>query len=351
MTHTTTYRQKDSGWQIIVSWKDTSGKWKQKSKQGFAKKSDAKAYEAQLLKEIKNQPRPVDQALAGITLEKFCEVYVKNKKSISAGTAYQYIHAVKALKDVAKKPVQSITFLDIQTIVSSWSLAPDTQKQYKTKLNILFRAAIKPYGLISRNPIPDIEISARRDKEERITLSEKQFKKLLLICTMPAARLAAAIAYYTGLRKGEMLALTWDDIDLKRMTVTVNKQIDAKHPHLPATEPKTRNSFRTVPIPPVLAGLLRAYRKTQPLSITRQVFVDPRHTKNNLTWAMKKIDNRLSPHSLRHTYASNLLAHGVDIRTVAALLGDTVPTVIKTYIHYTDDMRAAAAEDIKKIFA
>ena len=66
---------------------------------------------------------------------------------------------------------------------------------------------------------------------------------------------------------------------------------------------------------------------------------------------MKKIDNRLSPHSLRHTYASNLLAHGVDIRTVAALLGDTVPTVIKTYIHYTDDMRAAAAEDIKKIFA
>lgn len=351
MTHTTTYRQKDNGWQIIVSWKDTSGQWHQKSKQGFDRKADAKEYEAQLLQAIKNRPRPVDQALAGISLEKFCEVYLKNKKSISAGTGLQYTQAVRSLKDVAKKPLRRITFMDLQSAVSAWTIGPDTQKNYKSKLNILFRAAIKPYCLISHNPVPDIEIARRRDKEERLAISEKQFKTLLRICKTPDVHLAAAVAYYTGLRRGELLALTWNDIDWDRMTVTVNKQVDGRYPYRPAAEPKTRNSFRTIPVPLVLICLLRTYHDTRPMSIDRRIIAQPHRTMYGLVHALKKIDARLSPHSLRHTYATNLLANGVDVRTVAALLGDTVRTVIKTYIHYTDDMREAAAQDIQKIFS
>ena len=49
MKTTTTYRQKDNGWQIIVSWKDENGRWRQKSRQGFARKSDAKEAEAELI--------------------------------------------------------------------------------------------------------------------------------------------------------------------------------------------------------------------------------------------------------------------------------------------------------------
>lgn len=351
MNTTTTYRQKDSGWQIIVSWKDTSGHWHQKSKQGFARKADAKEYEAQLLQEIKKRPRPVDRSLKDITLLEFCEIYLKNKKSISAGTGRNYTQAVRSLGPVKDKPLRRITFMDLQSAVSAWAIQPDTQKNYKTKLDVLFRAAVKPYGLISRNPVPDIEISTRRDKEERTTLSEKQFKALLRICKTPAVHLAAAVAYYTGLRKGELLALTWTDIDWDRMTVTVNKQADGRYPLRPATEPKTLNSFRTIPVPLVLICLLRTYHDTQPMSIDRRIIAQPHRTMYGLVHALKKIDTRLSLHNLRHTYATNLLAHGVDIRTVAALLGDTVRTVIKTYIHYTDEMRDAAADDIQKIFS
>ena len=56
-------------------------------------------------------------------------------------------------------------------------------------------------------------------------------------------------------------------------------------------------------------------------------------------------------HDLRHTYATKLLANGVDIKTVASLLGDEVSTVINVYIHYSDDMRMKAAEDVAKIFS
>ena len=87
------------------------------------------------------------------------------------------------------------------------------------------------------------------------------------------------------------------------------------------------------------------------MSIDRRLFRNPHGTYESLMDAIKKIDARFSVHCLRHTYASNLLARGIDIRTVAALLGDDTKTVINTYVHYTDDMRSAAAKDIQKIFA
>lgn len=63
-----------------------------------------------------------------------------------------------------------------------------------------------------------------------------------------------------------------------------------------------------------------------------------------------KHHHNITMHSLRHTYATRLLAEGIDVQTVAALLGDNVQTVINTYIHYSDSMRAAAAKNIEKIF-
>ena len=117
------------------------------------------------------------------------------------------------------------------------------------------------------------------------------------------------------------------------------------------TDPKTKNSFRSIPIPVALVKMLNEYRRSQPLDIHRRLFPRPYGTYYGMKAAIKTVDSRLSPHCLRHTYATHLLGRGMDIRTVAALLGDNVKTVINTYIHYSDDMRAAAADDIEKIFA
>ena len=347
MNTTTTYRQKDNGWQIIVSYKDGKN-WRQKSRQGFATKKDAKAYEATLLAQIKTRPQPVDKAMTGITLMEFCATYVKVKKSLAANTKLQYTHAVKSLGALANKPLHQITCLDIQAAVSDWSMVPMTQKMYKNKLEILFRAAMNPYGLISSNPMDHIEIEKTRDVPERITITEEQFAKLLKI-SKPPVRMAAALCYYTGIRRGEMLALTWKDVDFQGMEITINKQHDIRRNKI--TELKTKNGYRTIPIPQVLLQMLKAYHDTQPLSIDRRIFPRPHGVYESLLTKMKRVDNRLSPHCLRHTYATHLLARGVDIRTVAALLGDNTQTVINTYVHYSDEMRAAAARDIQKIFA
>ena len=345
MKTTTTYRQKDNGWQIIVSYKD-GNKWKQKSRQGFATKREAKEHEEELIRQIKKQPRPINKSMAGITLMEFCEAFLKLKKTIALGTKRNYINAVNSLQSVSNKPMHMITYLDVQTAVSGWNMKPQTQKQYLSKLNILFRAAVHPYGIIQTNFIPDIEIPKGRSKTERLTITEEQFKKLMAT-TSDDIKLAIAICYYTGVRRGELLGLTWQDID--RQAVTISKQLDTQH--FIYTAPKTKNSFRTIPIPVALVNMLNEYRRTKPLDIQRRLFPKPYGTYYGMKRAMKSISKDLSPHCLRHTYATHLLAKGMDIRTVAALLGDNVKTVINTYIHYSDDMRAAAADDIEKIFA
>jgi integrase len=178
-------------------------------------------------------------------------------------------------------------------------------------------------------------------KPERV----EQFKKLLSV-SRSDVKLAIAICYYTGLRRGELLGLTWKDVG---NDISVTKQLDTQHNI--TTDPKTKNSFRSIPIPQALRKMLKQYHDTQPLDISRRIFPRPYGTYYGMKQAMKLISKDLSPHCLRHTYATNLLAKGMDIRTVAALLGDNAKTVINTYIHYNDDMRSAAAKEIEKIFA
>ncbi len=72
---------------------------------------------------------------------------------------------------------------------------------------------------------------------------------------------------------------------------------------------------------------------------------------NYLNYVLQRILPDHTMHDFRHTYATRLLSSGMDIKTVANLLGDTVATVERVYIHYTDEIRAKAAEDINRIFS
>ena len=86
-----------------------------------------------------------------------------------------------------------------------------------------------------------------------------------------------------------------------------------------------------------------------PLSITGELFPKPIAVYRNMCYALNKYN--YSPHALRHTYATKLMASGVDIQTIAALLGDNVDTITKTYVHYSDEMRKSANSKIQKIFS
>ena len=344
--HNVTYRMKDGSWQVIISYKE-KGRWHQKSKQGFPSKKEAKQYEPKLLEEIKKLPRPVIEGMEDITLMEFCKTYLHNNKNLSLPTQQHYTQAVKSLVGLANKPMHRITYLDIQTAVSGWNTKPGTQSLYRAKLNVLFKAAVKPYRIISDNPMADVTIPKERSKKEKRVLTKDEERKVLSL-----NNLALDILYYTGLRKGEMIALTWDDIKWKDNSLVVNKQL-ALMPtgELKESPVKSRNGYREIPLPTALVKKLKSVHDTQPMDIHKRLFPKPHYTYKTALVELKKISPDLTPHCLRHTYATNLLSKGIDVQTVAALLGDNVNTVINTYIHYSDEMRKAAAVNIQKIFA
>lgn len=352
MKTTTTYRQKDNGWQIIVSYKD-GRKWKQKSRQGFSTKREAKEHEEELIKQIKKAPRPVDKALKGITLIQFCEEFLRARKSLLNGSKVNYRNAVKSLQSLANEPVDTITFRQLQNAVSGWNMAPATQSNYRIFLKALFKAAIKPYRLITENPMDDIEIAKARDKRERRTVTDDEYTKLTkALNDDPEALLAVSILYYTGLRRGELMGLSWDKINWKDSTLTIDAQYNkTRTGKLTTQTPKSRNGYREIPIPAKLVSILKHHHNTYPIRLDRKLFTHPVVVVRRVCVAMRNVHPDLSPHCLRHTYATRLLAQGVDVRTVAALIGDDTETVIRTYIHYTDEMRKAAKNDIEKIFA
>lgn len=349
------FRQKDGGWQVILSYKDPSGRWRQKSKQGLKSKKAAKAAGDDLLEKVESlmAATPISDELDGITLKEFAE-YVFRDRHLTYNTVITYRYALEKFGALVGRPVRDITYLDIQSAMATWDYAQNTACVAITCLKLVMSFAVSPYRLRGDNPALEI----KRPKDGRCrkvrSLTESEFSMLLE--NMPKygwkAFLPCAIAGYAGLRLGEVLGLSWDDIDLKKGQIAVTKQYGRiGHKQWGIAPLKNgEKGRRVIPIPQPLVKILKDYKDSQPLSFSRSLWPQGRPYNWDVNRRICEIIPGVSIHALRHTYATRLLANGVDIKTVSALLGDTVNTVLNVYVDYTDDMREKAAKSVKEIF-
>ncbi len=350
------YRQKDGGWQVILSYKDLSGRWRQKSKQGLKSKKTAKAAGDDLLEKVEGlmAAEPISDELDGITLREFSE-YVFRDRNLAYNTLLIYRYAILKFGDLVDKPVRDITYLDIRKAMESWDYALETIQLNIRCIKLILRYAVSPYHLRTDNPAQEIKPPKNGRKQKIRALTQAEFSALMEYMATQDDKyyMPCAIAGYTGLRFGEIMGLTWDDIDFRKSTISVTKQYGRVEHGREDIRPlkNGEKGRRVVPIPPALLRILREYKARQPLSFSRTLWPQGRPHNWNVNRRIHKILPDVSTHSLRHTYATRLLANGVDIKTVSALLGDTVTTVINVYVDYTDDMRRKAAENILKIFA
>lgn len=349
----TTIRKKDNGWQVIVSYKTTAGKWKQKSKQGFDQKWQAKNYANDIIESLKNEPI-LNTDYKGITLSEFADLYTSDNKSRLTYNTIQAVNsAIKFIGDIANQPIKDITALQLSQKLSNSKASPATKILYWSMLKAIFSYAIDPYKIIGDNPIINIKIKKRKSKKElRVyTAAEIDFLLSNLKTQYPTFYVQCAIGVYGGLRYGEVLGLSWIDIDLENNTLNVRRQLSQYEKNkYKLQETKTANSIRTIPIPPILHTILSVYKPLAPANDMQLLFVQNTSKTTFVNNAINRYIKNKSFHDLRHTYATKLISNGVNVKTVAALLGDTVQTVINNYIHYTEEMRQQAAEEVTRIF-
>lgn len=347
-------RKKVTGWQLLLTYKDSRGKWRQKSKQRFAKKSEALAEseKRKLLESVMNVAENINNQ--NLTLRELYNLFCDNKrKELTYNTLKNYELILSRLSALADCKVTEITAQDLISAINGLaSLSPSSINLSIAKIKVLFKYAKNVCNLIKIDPSANLHYIKERRRKTVSSLTQSELHDLLK--SLQNERLdiytMCAIAGYAGLRFGEIAGLTAADIDLKNKVLHVSKQYGLISKNLYTFKPvKSNNGFRDVPIPPALISILAEYLQADiKRPIDGRIFIVCESSYVNAR--IKKYKKDCSIHKLRHTYATLLLAHGVDVKTVAALLGDTVNTVIKTYIHYNDEMRRQAAEKVAGIF-
>jgi len=209
--------------------------------------------------------------------------------------------------------------------------------------------------LIRTNPAVGCKLPPKRGREMQV-LGREELQRFLIQAQAEGYFELFLLDLCTGLRRGELLALQWDDLDFKTGTLTVNKQVYEVKGQLQVSIPKTRASIRRLVLPPGVVEVLRQYRETVdsrwmfPSPVKEDTPMTPGAVRRRLQIILERAGcKRIRFHDLRHTFATLSLESGMDVKTLSAMLGHvSAATTLDIYTHVTGDMQSEAAAKIDR---
>ena len=208
----------------------------------------------------------------------------------------------------------------------------------RTVLSKFFRFCVKKRKIIE-NPMKLVTTPAYSPSVKKVW-SPEQVDHFLACNRDSRFYTLYVVAESTGMRRGELLSLKWEDVDLDNARITINSSLkysqrSKKH----VKGPKTENSRRTITIPQYTVEALRTHKEDQMPGIEivfdnlgeyyAATFLSDEFSRD---WKRTGLPHN-TPHGLRHAHATYLLSNGFSVADVAARLGDTKETIMKTYAH------------------
>lgn len=212
--------------------------------------------------------------------------------------------------------------------------------------------------LILRNPTEDC-IIPKIEKQEMKILHPEDMSAYLKASDSRGVLPMFYLELVSGIRKGELVALLWDDLDATSRTISVSKQAAVRNGEIIISRPKTETSVRKISIPQEAVELLIREHEKHP--DTPYMFPSPKtgemYHPDSVVNLHKKIlkDAGLEHirfHDLRHTFATMALQNGVDVKTVSSMLGHyDAGFTLRTYTHATRQAQNEAAEKMGSFMA
>ena len=354
-----------------------TGKYKQQWVSVKGTKMDAEKHLAELLHQLDNGTfiKPGKTTL-GEYLERWLKEYVWSNLAPRTAEGYEsivYCHLVPALGNI---PLNQFKPEHLQRYYSEklsrgrydgkGALNRTTVSHHHTCIHCALRMALK-WGLIHHNPA-DAVTAPRPQRSEMQTMNEDDLHNFLEAAKKTPYYVLFYLALFTGMRRSELLALRWCDMDLLLCQIYVNRTLH----HLRSGEivlraPKTTKGRRMISLSPSAAMLLQEYKDGQSsqcnmlgrsLKDEDLVFSDtngnpllPDTVSHAWVKLMKRVGlDRIRLHDARHTHASLLLKQGVHPKVVQERLGHaTISTTLDLYSHVSPGLQQAAAEGFDKM--
>ena len=253
----TYYDKKTKTWFCQFRYTDYTGKVKQKRKRGFKLQREAKEWERSFLEQTSRT--------LNMKFEQFIELYNQDlSHRLKPKTLYtkKYIiqkHIIPYFKD---KNMNEISAMDIRTwqnyLIANYNYSESYLKKINGIFNAIFNYASKYYDL-KDNPCLIAGSIGKNTNKKKIIYTQEQVDHLLSNVFDYTDYTIFSILYYTGMRKGELFALTKKDIDLNNGTININKSCQRIEKKYVITSPKTQNSVRKVDIPQFLVKIIKKY--------------------------------------------------------------------------------------------
>ncbi|MDD4688801.1 MAG: site-specific integrase [Eubacteriales bacterium] len=342
------------------------------------------------IKEVENKEREIRDSIEcgtrliqdDITLKewgtKWLKVY-KTKTSASTYASYENCLRNHIIPTIGHIPLTKLKPIQIQTSLNNLIDKGKVRmaELYKLTIKQIVNQAVEE-GIIAKSVCNCLD-TIKSQREEKRVLSDFELKCIARTKYTDKEKMFLDILYYTGIRRGEALALKVNDFDKENRTIKISKSLDIRENTPKLKEPKTKSGYREIPVPDILFNELVEYTTKQNAIylftmndgrlVSRSSFRkmwDSIIKKTKLTASLleEKADEfeglkvisdetiSFTPHTFRHTYATNLYYANMDIKRTQYLLGhSTLDMTLRTYTHLQNKNNTETANRINEFFS
>lgn len=308
----------------------------------------------------------------GQWMDVWYEYYAKIKVRPSSHKTYEGYIKNHIKPSIGNIPLTKLTTLDLQRLYQKLltegrvdrleaknqpkGLSSKTVRNINQVISSAMQLAIQQH-LIAQNPTDGCALPKTEHREMQ-TLSADQLAAFLLEAKHSGVFEMYYIELATGLRRGELLGLKWEDIDFSTQTLRVRRQVGRINGEVREAPLKTKNAYRTISLGTDAVGILKQQREKHPSS--SYVFPGPTGgpiAPDSVLHMLHRVLDRaglpeIRFHDLRHTFATLALQNGVDVKTVSGMLGHfSAGFTLDTYAHVTTAAQKKAAETMGEVLA
>ena len=306
----------------------------------------------------------------GDWLDFWYQQYAKQTLRPTTQSGYENMIYNHIITDIGKIPLNKLTQNDLQQF---YTRLKNGGRQIRTELygkglsdrmvrgcHAMCRKALEKAvadGIIRINPAIGCKLPPKKAKEMQV-LTREEMQRFMAQAKADGYFELFILELCTGMRRGEIVALQWDDLNMQTGELHICRQATTVHGNIHICAPKTKSSIRTVILPPDIVKILAEYKKRInsrwmfPSPVKEDAPYHPSAIRKVLDRTLERAEcKHVRFHDLRHTFATTALANGMDVKTLSAIIGHiSSETTLNIYTHITDNMQRSAANKIEQGF-